>query len=230
MQDITDEQLLRELNTLVEPSPQRRWRDVPDFEGLYAISSDGHLVSLPREVPTGQRKRKLRMRLMKQTKRVLDGKVVSISSNLSDSATGAHKFMTYAAMMLEAFVGPRPSPDHIAHTVNGLQEDLRLDNLEWSTQRIVAFKFVHGAHAVQAHQPQENHLLKLKKQAAERLFLRIEIAARTEASIVLSPQDCKDLFALPAIQDNAAAQARELRINITPEGYIRMAAETPQSI
>lgn len=224
MQDICDTPTLQALESLVFPSTGRRWRYVPDYEGLYAISDDGHLVSLPREVQAGDKKRTLRMRLMKHSKRMQGGKVVSISANLSDGATGTHKFKSYASMMLEAFVGARPSPEHVAHAKNGIQEDLRLDNLEWTTPRLVALKHIHGADAVKEHQPEEMHLRKLKKKAAERLFLRIEVAAKTDSSILLSPQDCKDLCAIQAVREGAASQARELCITITPEGFIRMAA------
>lgn len=48
---------------------------------------------------------------------------------------GRHVSVRVAALLLEAYRGPRPSRRHVVHHINDDLRDCRLVNLEWSTER-----------------------------------------------------------------------------------------------
>ncbi len=103
------------------------WRDVPDWEGYYAVSDIGRVRSLLRTITRSDGKN-----------RTFQGRMLSLG--LSMGYPGVHlrrgpKVRTCRAhqLVLEAFVGPCPDGYVCCHH-NGDPTDNRLANLRWDTE------------------------------------------------------------------------------------------------
>jgi hypothetical protein len=105
------------------------WAPVLGFEGLYDVSSDGRVKSLER------------------TTLRIDGRTVSIHERILKPAQraagylhvclrkdGSYHTRTVHKLVLEAFVGKRPSGMECCHC-NGDPSDNRLINLRWDTPK-----------------------------------------------------------------------------------------------
>jgi len=104
------------------------WRPVLDFEGIYSISNLGRLRSEDRIVirrnGTKQPRRGIMMRLPPNQ----DGYPhVSLCKN------GHRKDSVIHHLVLEAFIGPRPTSKHEGCHNDGNPANNRLDNLRWDT-------------------------------------------------------------------------------------------------
>jgi hypothetical protein len=109
---------------------QERWLPVVGFEGLYEVSSLGLVRSLPRVVPhrTGGR--------LALPGRILTGSrratrmypMVNLWRDNRQHARYVH------ALVLEAFVGPRPHGCDACH-FDGCVTNNRADNLRWDTRK-----------------------------------------------------------------------------------------------
>lgn len=92
--------------------PNELWRDVPGYEGLYSVSTYGRV--------------KTKKGLCKS--RDLNGKGYAWLSLFKD---GKSRYWSAHALILEAFVGPRPK-GQIARHLDGTRRN-HLDNLAWGT-------------------------------------------------------------------------------------------------
>ena len=103
------------------------WRDVVGYEGLYQVSSEGHVKSLERKVPKGYGERTVKERILKP---VIDryGYLFVVLC-----AGGKRKMFLVHRLVCTAFhenPGNKPQVNH----VNEDKTDNRACNLEWCTR------------------------------------------------------------------------------------------------
>jgi len=98
------------------------WKDVVGYEGIYQVSNRGRVMRIapgPGAVvgrilkPMGGGNGYLRVGLWRDRKRT-------------------HLFVH--RLVIEAHIGPAPSPDHEVNHKNGITDDNRVENLEWVTR------------------------------------------------------------------------------------------------
>jgi len=111
---------------------ERRWRDVPGWEGRYQVSDDGRCRSLDRVVIALNPKGVLAPRRYRGTElrggRIKNGYIMfCLIENCAKEHRYAHD------LVLTAFVGPRPDGCESCHN-NGIRSDNRLENLRWDTR------------------------------------------------------------------------------------------------
>lgn len=112
------------------------WRAVPDYEGLYEVSSLGQVRSLPRQTARGVRGGCL-LTLQADRKGYL---YVSLSHRNRVHRGYVHQ------LVLRAFVGPQPDGMETAHE-DGVNTNNRLDNLSYKTKSGNMLDSVrHGTH------------------------------------------------------------------------------------
>jgi predicted XRE-type DNA-binding protein len=90
------------------------WKPLPGWEEYYLISNKGRVR---------------RYSLLKN--RVTSWGYEIVSPTTPDKKQSV--VMIHRAV-LEAFIGPAPSPKHVGNHINGIKTDNRLENLEWVTQ------------------------------------------------------------------------------------------------
>ena len=115
------------------------WLPVMGFEGLYSVSNLGRVRSEARAVqhPKGGEKH-IRTRILKPSKTTHGYHDVYLCRDGSRNHGRIHK------LVLEAFVGPKPSGFEACHG-NGARDDNRLTNLRWDTRGANhADKIAHG--------------------------------------------------------------------------------------
>lgn len=108
---------------------QERWLPVVGFDGLYEVSDLGRVRSLARVVPHRSSGRlTLPERVMAGSRRATRKyQMVNLWKDGRQHAKYVH------ALVLEAFVGPRP-PGYDACHYDGCVTNNRLDNLRWDTR------------------------------------------------------------------------------------------------
>ncbi|MCD2099528.1 NUMOD4 domain-containing protein [Rhodococcus qingshengii] len=103
------------------------WRAIPGFEGHYEASNLGRIRSVDRAITRSDGV-------------VLNrrGKVLAPAPNTSGhlqvsirSTDGIKRSRSVHQLVLEAFVGPKPSPKHEACHANDVKTDNRVENLRW---------------------------------------------------------------------------------------------------
>jgi hypothetical protein len=105
-----------------DPIPAVIFRDIPDFPG-YRAGDDGSIWScrtrwyLGRNVPWHRLRPNYAHGYLK----------VDLYRDNKSFTRLVHR------LVLEAFVGPPPSPEHECRHRNGVPDDCRLSNLEWGT-------------------------------------------------------------------------------------------------
>ena len=97
---------------------------IPGYEGRYEVSTAGRIRTL---IGIGRKR---------------SGEILAGSSNqkgyrriLLSSSDGTHRTSVVHRLVLEAFVGPQPSPRHEVNHKNGIKWDNRVENLEWVTRK-----------------------------------------------------------------------------------------------
>lgn len=99
-----------------------KWKDVPGYEGLYQVSEEGQVRSLPRNGTVNYIKDKAQM-----TDK--DGyKVVKLRKNNKPKMVKVHRLVALAFI-------ERIDKKNIVDHINGLRSDNRVDNLRWVTAR-----------------------------------------------------------------------------------------------
>lgn len=109
---------------------QEQWLDVVGFEKSYEVSNLGRVRSKDRSWMQ-------RSRLGNMYEHCVKGRVLrpgpSNYGHLSVVLGRGNTRMVHT-LVLEAFVGPRPSPKHDARHLDGNPKDNRLSNLSWGTR------------------------------------------------------------------------------------------------
>lgn len=105
------------------------WRDVPGTDGRYRVSNLGNVESLVSWSRGGEKR--LRDRPLRMTPSIAARGYRNLTSLVY--ANGGVKCKGVHVLVLEAFVGPRPSPSHQAAHCNGIAGDDRLENLAWKS-------------------------------------------------------------------------------------------------
>jgi hypothetical protein len=114
------------------------WRSIPGYEGSYAVSSEGIVLSLERRCDFVGGTRRVRKRVLKVTRRPKVGKPQSCIVKLSRPDQKGEYF-TIAKLLLLAFVGP-PSNGQVAHYKDGDCTNGVLANVEWSDYSEIAIQ------------------------------------------------------------------------------------------
>lgn len=104
------------------------WCDHPDYVGYLQVTKTGNVRSIDRISQAGRR---LKGRILKQTTVQSGHKRVFIVHPDGKTISGRD----VQVLVLETYVGPRPSCNHEARHVNGIPDDNRLKNLAWGTKR-----------------------------------------------------------------------------------------------
>lgn len=106
------------------------WRDIPGYEGRYAVSDQGRVKSLARKVRGQHRSGTEFMRQVSE--RILKPGRMDKFDHVSVALGRNNSFCVHYLVML-AFEGPRPSRCDVAHN-NGIGNDNRFDNLRYATR------------------------------------------------------------------------------------------------
>ena len=101
-----------------------RWIDVPTYEGIYQVSTEGRVRSLPRRRRTGAGVRTVRERIL----RPKPGEYPAVSL----ARLGDRKTFYVHALVLSGFVGSAPAGMEACHG-DGDKWNCRLSNLRWDT-------------------------------------------------------------------------------------------------
>jgi hypothetical protein len=125
---VTEEELAAEI-----------WKDVPNWEGFYQVSSLGRVKNVERRVYSGYNGIRVnKERILNVCKDSIGRMWVGLYRN----AKGTHK--KTSNLVLEAFVSPCPMGLECCHN-DGNSSNNRLENLRWDTHKNnEADKFKHG--------------------------------------------------------------------------------------
>ena len=105
------------------------WKTIPEFNGIYSISSFGRLRSADRYVQgaQGMRIQKGRTHTMAKT---INGYVLA-----QLQSGGVKKKVMIHRLVLEAFGPSRPSDKHECDHINRVRHDNHIENLRWYTRQ-----------------------------------------------------------------------------------------------
>lgn len=98
-----------------------RWAYINGFEGLYIVSDQGQVMSLPRSGSGGR-----------EYEKILSGGICSGYLALTLCNKGKSKRVQIHRMVAEAFLPNIEGKLQVNH-INGVKTDNRLENLEWVT-------------------------------------------------------------------------------------------------
>jgi hypothetical protein len=106
------------------------WKDVPGYEGYYAVSDQGRLKSLSRTITTKQGERKVKGSIRKLASTPNGYLIVVLSKGGHNKTRHVHK------LVAEAFLGHTPcGHKEVVDHINEDRSDNRLENLRLTTQR-----------------------------------------------------------------------------------------------
>jgi hypothetical protein len=109
-----------------------RWQEIPEWGGIYSASDAGN-------VRINIRRHNIRAGKLLKMFRDADGYLtVQLTCEWRENETGFKRAgfkanSRVALLVLAAFRGPRPSPQHQSNHKNGQRDDNRLENLEYAT-------------------------------------------------------------------------------------------------
>lgn len=114
------------------------WRDVPGWEGFYAVSNLGRIKRLAGS-PRCNADRVLKLK--QNTRGYLT--YAPVRSGVKQTNVVVHR------VVLHAFVGPPPIGKETANHINGIKTDNRLENLEWVTHaQNIKHAYDNGLHGI----------------------------------------------------------------------------------
>jgi len=120
-------------------SDEEQWRAVPDFEGIYEVSTRGQVRSLDR-VHRGQRTRFFKGKILRQ--QTGRGYLTVMLRNANPGAAIPMMQIGVHRLMALAFLGPPQAGfDRVCH-INDVRTDNRIENLTWGNASI------NGQHSV----------------------------------------------------------------------------------
>lgn len=106
------------------------WRDIPGHEGRFQASNLGRVKSLRKVVLFRTREGKVRKRLVRE-------RIFKVDREPNDAGYGVVKLdgiNRYVHWCIAtAFLGPRPSDDHVVNHKDFDKRNNRVENLEWIT-------------------------------------------------------------------------------------------------
>lgn len=107
------------------------WRDIAGYEGMYLVSDEGEIISLPRTVLCGRKTINRRAKLLKPH---LRGKGRLLYPAVTLSKDGESKSFSIHRLVADAFI---PNPDGLPEVNHKDENPLnnRADNLEWCTHQ-----------------------------------------------------------------------------------------------
>jgi hypothetical protein len=103
------------------------WKDIKEYEGLYQVSSEGRVKSLPKEHRYGSKSEKI-LKLGKTIKQ-RNGEDYPIVSLSKDGVVSGYRIHRLVATV---FI-PNPHNKETVNHINGIKNDNRVQNLEWAT-------------------------------------------------------------------------------------------------
>lgn len=109
------------------PLVGEEWKAVVGWEGLFKVSSFGRVRSFPRLVRDGLGSRLIPGHLMQCTINMAGYVVTQLSDGRRKAKARVHM------LVLEAFVGPRPTGMECRHFPDRDRTNNRLGNLQWGT-------------------------------------------------------------------------------------------------
>lgn len=155
-----------------------RWLPVVGHEGAYEVSDQGRVRSLDRAIPY-QKIDQYSGRLIDVVKHV-KGQILRPGPTASGHVTvglGRRNSRLVHQLVLEAFVGPRPTGMESLHR-NGIANDNKLPNLHWGTRSENLLDAVaHGTKRIGSR----HNMAKLKE--ADIPVIRAQFGKRTYQSI-----------------------------------------------
>lgn len=109
--------------------PAEEWRPVVGWENRYEVSDHGRVRSLTRwMINKAGRRQKTQGRLLKLQHKPAGYPYINLCKDGSAKATYVHE------LVLTAFVGPRPSPKHVARHLDDVPNNNHLSNLAWGSE------------------------------------------------------------------------------------------------
>lgn len=112
------------MHSTAMPAKRDSFRDVPGYEGLYAVTRDGQVWAFE--------KRRLRVYAARWMKQHQDDDGYMLVTLCRDG--GRRTFRTHQLVAL-AWIGPQPTSGHEVNHDNGSKNDNDVGNLEWSTRQ-----------------------------------------------------------------------------------------------
>lgn len=107
--------------------PEEEWRAIPGWEGLYEVSSDGRVRSLPYSTPTRGTQRG---RMLKAAPDTRGYPAVHLCDNGTELRR--HRLVRVHILVALAFIGPRQDGMEVRH-LDDVKTNNNLDNLAYGT-------------------------------------------------------------------------------------------------
>lgn len=150
---------------------EETWKPVPGYVGLYEVSDQGNVRSLPRSRRTAQGLQRWHGRVLRRFTDNTGYWYVNLSNGQKARKTAVHR------LVLLAFVGPSPVGYQACHG-DGDRKNARLENLRWdSPVANAADRLLHGTDLIGERSP----TAKLTAAQVD------EIRSRSESSLSLAP-------------------------------------------